>query len=161
MNLRILKKLSKRAVPLLHQIGETRTVFPAEKEENYHGMIIRDMTRLERFGSSNTDKMTAHLHVATIAPKCRQGTRHPYVKCYLSPHPIKGTPMVGGMSGYYEPEWSEETAYGVLLRWVRNNFFKYDPKTENCRFTGSFKNSSDVFRAATELLSQKQPHLTK
>ncbi|MTH94977.1 hypothetical protein [Roseibium sp. RKSG952] len=161
MNLRTLKKLSKRAVPLLHQIGEKRTIFPAEKDENYHGLIIRDMTRLERYGASHADVINPQLHVATITPKCRQGTSQPYVKCYLSQHPIKGTPMVGEVSGYYEPEWSEETAYEALLGWVRWNFFEYDPKTEDGRFTRSFKHSSDVFRAATELLSQNQPNVTK
>lgn len=27
---------------------------------------------------------------------------------------LPGTPMIGGMSGYYEPEWSETTTYGLL-----------------------------------------------
>lgn len=161
MNLRILKKLSKRAVPLLHEIGEKRTIFPAEKEDNFHGLIVRDMARLERIGSVHTDVIDRQRHVATLAPKCRQGTARPYVKCYLSQHPLKGTPMVGCVSGYYEPEWSEETAYGALRNWVRWSFFEYDSKADEGRFIRSFKRPSDVFRAAAELLSKNQPQVTR
>lgn len=158
MNLRILKKLSKRAVPLLHQLGEKRTIFSAKKEENYHGLIIKDMTRLERWGSSHANAINSQRHVATITPKCRQGTEQPYVKCYQPQHPIKGTPMVGWVSGYYEPEWIEETTYEALLNRVIWAFFEYNA-TGGGRFTKSFRYPSDVFRSAAELLSRSQPHV--
>lgn len=91
MNLRTLKKLSKRAAPILiaHYGLE---VFIAERGDNYHGLEIRCHHKPK---------------------KCRRS-------CDCKWHPLKGTPMVGEMSGYYEPEWSEETAWerlGQLVHW--------------------------------------------
>lgn len=34
--------------------------------------------------------------------------------CFRCSSALPGTPMIGAMSGYYEPEWDETTAYGVL-----------------------------------------------
>lgn len=100
MTLRTLKKRSKQAQPILERhfsgslIGEQ---FPAARGENYHGLVIR----------------------------CTHGSGDPCLvagrpRCECTWHPLKGTPMIGGMSGYYEPEWSEQTLYEVLsevLRW--------------------------------------------
>ncbi|CAN0620564.1 protein of unknown function [Burkholderia multivorans] len=36
--------------------------------------------------------------------------------------PLKGTVMVGEMSGYYEPEWDEKTAWEALLEAIDNHF---------------------------------------
>lgn len=154
MNLRTLKKLSKRAAPYLPKIGDTRAQFLAEKGENYHGLIIRDMTRLERCCSVHTDVINKQTHVATISPKCRVGTRYPYVKLSLPCHPLKGTPMVGGVSGYYEPEWDEETAWGALVNWVYGQFFAYNPNTDEAYCSRKFSGVAAIFRAADELLSE-------
>lgn len=99
ITLRTLKKRSKQALPILekhfpHSLGE---VFPAKRGENYHGMVIR----------------------------CEHGAGDPSLvkdrpRCECTYHPLAGTPMSGGMSGYYEPEWDESTVYEVLcevLRW--------------------------------------------
>lgn len=93
MTLRTLKKRSKQGLPILqrhfpHSLGE---VFPAKRGENYHGLVIRCT-----HGSGDPDQVA--------------GRR----RCECSWHPLPGTPMSGGMSGYYEPEWDETTAYGVL-----------------------------------------------
>ncbi len=87
MNLRILKKLSKKAAPLLMHFDHRGELFLAQRGENYHGLVIE---------------------------------RHPKVKEWSAVHPLKGTPMVGAMEGYYEPEWSERTAWdelGECIRW--------------------------------------------
>ena len=42
MNLRTLKKLSKRAAPLLPLLGDDRKQFPAERWDNYTGLLIMD-----------------------------------------------------------------------------------------------------------------------
>lgn len=34
--------------------------------------------------------------------------------CYRCSSVLPGTPMIGAMSGYYEPEWDERTTYGIL-----------------------------------------------
>lgn len=86
MNLRILKKKSKQAVPLLAHFGYKRSgfdFFPAGKDENYHG-------------------------VAIPCARCRSK------ECWCTAHPLKGTPMYGGMDGGESPEWSEKSAFEVL-----------------------------------------------
>jgi hypothetical protein len=155
MNLRILKKLSKRAAPYLERIGDTREQFKAVKDENLHGLIIKDMTRLERRPSSHGDVIDKESHVATLQPKCRQGTRYPYVSLSYPYAPLKGTIMVGGVSGYEQPEWDEETAWGALSNWVWGHFFEYDPENDIAFYSRTFRTPSEIFAAADELLSQK------
>ena len=89
MRLRTLKKLSKAAAPILekHYQGQFGELFLAERGANYHEMRI----------------------------SCRCPKRPDRLaRCECQYHPLPGTPMVGQMSGYYEPEWSEETAFGWL-----------------------------------------------
>lgn len=93
MTLRTLKKRSKQALPVLrqhfpHSLGE---VFLAVRGENYHGLVIRCT-----HGAGD--------------PCRKEGRPH----CECTHHPLPGTPMSGGMSGYYEPEWDEHTVYEVL-----------------------------------------------
>ena len=153
MNLRTLKKLSKRAAPYLERIGDTRNMFKAEKDHNYHGLLIRDMNRLERIPSRHMEVISVETHVATIAPKSRAGSAYPFVKLLLPSHPLKGPQMVGCMSGYYEPEWDEETAWSALSNWVYNHFMDYDPATEDVIATRRFRSPAEIFAAADELLS--------
>ena len=153
MNLRILKKLSKRAAPYLTKIGDTREQFQAVKGDNYHGLIIWDLSKLDRCSSVHTEVVNSQSHVATIAPKCRKNSKHPYVKLSTPSHPLKGTIMVGGMCGYYEPEWDEETAWTALESWVWGQFFDYDPVADEAFYTRTFSSPSEIFAAADELLS--------
>lgn len=89
MRLRTLKKLSKAAAPLMekHYPGQFGESFLAERGTNYHGLRI-----------------SCH---------CPKRTDRP-VSCECQYHPLPGTPMVGAMQGYYEPEWEEETSFGWL-----------------------------------------------
>lgn len=83
-----LKDLSERAMPVLRQHfgrGDHGEAFLAEEGENYHGLRIHcDCPDVSSYG------------------------------CLRCAHPLAGTPMLGGVSGYYEPEWDEDTAYEVL-----------------------------------------------
>ena len=93
MNLRILKKKSKQAAVILaaHYATQISPIFSSRAGENYHGINVR----------------CAH----------RRGR----VSCGCEYHPLKGTPMLGQVSGYYEPEWDEETTYerlGELVAWA-------------------------------------------
>lgn len=90
MNLRALKKQSKRAVPFLiaHFGRKTSDFFLDEPGNNYHGVNIRCPHKPGRF------------------------------RCDCHCHPLKGTPMIGEVSGYYEPEWEERTALEELQRAV-------------------------------------------
>lgn len=156
MNMRILKKLSKRAQPYLHRIGDRRQQFRAGKEENYTSLIIRDISRLERSCAAHTSVIGRETLFRYIAPKIREGSQFPYVTLRYPSHPIKGTIMVGGMEGYYEPEWDEETAWEALSTWVHNQFIGYDPKTQNLYPTRILRTPSEIFQAADELLEPAQ-----
>jgi hypothetical protein len=148
MNLRILKKLSKRAAPYLVKVGDMRQQFPAEKHDNYTNRIIRDRSCWERGASVHGDVIKeGEIKWLARNPKGR-GER---VWCYMWPpsHPLKGTPMVGAMSGYYEPEWDEETAWEALREWVWCQCYDF----ESNRQTRALKLPSDFFRAADELIS--------
>lgn len=149
-NLRILKKLSKRAAPLLTRLGDHREQFRAEPHENYTGLIIPDRKHFERFRS-------VHDQV------CRQGeTKWPardgrggFIGMYPPHHPTAGTVMVGATTGYYEPEWEEETAWEALETWVRHHFMEY-PKDEDGvpTLTRRLDTPSHVFAAAAEMIAE-------
>ncbi|MBP8235695.1 MAG: hypothetical protein KAY22_25705 [Rhizorhabdus sp.] len=154
MNLRILKKLSKRAAPYLPLLGDKREQFPAEWGENYHGLNIWARKHFERTVSVHTDIMREGEMV--IAPKCREGSRFPYIKLYPPSHPWPGTIMVGGMSGYYEPEWEEESAWGALHQIVSDRFTDWDAvyrEDESAPWlTRRLRTPSDIFAAADEMV---------
>ena len=61
--------------------------------------------------------------------------------------------MVGCLSGYEQPEWDEETAWGSLEHWVWGQFFEYDSENDIAFYTREFRNPSEIFAAADELLS--------
>lgn len=109
MNLRTLKKLSKRAAPYLALLGDQRKQFLARKDENYTGRVIMERKHWER-GRSVHDETIWDREIKTPA-RDGNGWVYQHPPC----HPRKGTIMVGETSGYYEPEWSEETAYEALV----------------------------------------------
>lgn len=113
MNLRILKKLSKRAAPLLPLLGETRKQFPAEKGDSYTGVCNIDWKHRERWPAKHPFE-----RFQKYMPK---HGKH-WIMFYVPAHPFKGTVMVGEMSGYYEPEWSEQTAWEALREHVYWHF---------------------------------------
>lgn len=94
--LRTIKKRSKQALPILlthypdaaNAAGE---MFLAERGENHHEFVVR----------------CTH----GVGDPCRVKGRP---RCECTYHPLPGTPMFGGMFGYYEPEWDEKTALTVL-----------------------------------------------
>ncbi|MDR6953840.1 hypothetical protein J2X65_003203 [Ancylobacter sp. 3268] len=152
MNLRILKKLSKRAAPLLIALGDDREQFRSERHENYHGMLIRARKHFERCPSCHTDLFGEREMV--IEPRCRAGTGLPYVKLYPPHHPRKGTLMVGGVSGGEEPEWSEECAWLALREQVYWSFVDYDG--EELVPTRQLRSPRDFFRAAEDLIRKRR-----
>lgn len=97
ITLRTLKKRSRLARDLLvdHYGLDPDTIFPAERGENYHGLVIRCT------------------HGA--GDPCRTPGRP---RCDCTSHPLKGTLMTGGMSGYETPEWDEETLLETLTDYV-------------------------------------------
>lgn len=144
MNLRILKKLSARAAPYLAPLGDRRQQFLAEKHENYHGRLIKDRACWDR----SRCHATYTGHGDEIVFDTRSGHR---VVMRPPSHPLKGTVMVGGMSGYYEPEWDEVDAWSVLDGMVRDHFCDWDG--DDLAPTRKIRNPSDVFRCAEEMLA--------
>lgn len=152
MNLRILKKLSKRAAPYLPLLGDDRRQFPAEKHDNYTGLMITARKHFER-GRSVHAELYGEGMIKTPAKDARGWV-------YAKPpvHPRKGTIMVGALEGYYEPEWDEETAYEALLDIV------YSESTEwgedgPCALTRDLSSVGLIFAAADQLVAQRAEHL--
>jgi hypothetical protein len=95
MSLRILKKLSKAAAPILvkHYAGQYGEAFLSDRHDNHTGLKTRC--------------------------KCKGKKRKREFHYCLYKYPLAGTPMVGATEGYYEPEWEEKTAYEWLHEAVR------------------------------------------
>lgn len=156
MNLRILKKLSKRAAPLLSLLGDDRQQFPAERCENYTHTCGHDRKHWERHGSIHSKPLSSrYLHYLP-----RHGKR--YVTMREPAHPLKGTIMVGAMCGYYEPEWEEETAWESLCNLVIGHFTDWvEVDTGDCTaidmvVSRDFYYPSEVFKAAEEIIALRR-----
>lgn len=161
MNLRILKKLSKRAAPYLPLLGDHRQQFPAEWRDNYHGLLIRAEKHWERHVSVHAEAFRSYDGEYVIAPKCREGTRYPYIHIRPPSHPWPGTVMVGAMAGYYEPEWDEECAWGALHNIVAIHFTDWaamaDDEYVGPVLTRRLRTPADIFRAADEMIAERCP----
>lgn len=148
MNLRILKKLSKRAAPLLPLLGHPWDVFPAGKYECYTGIRGHDRKHWERHRA----RYPMH-RKGDITYRPTTGNGEYWIVLRDSDQPIKGTPMVGAMCGYYEPEWEEKTAWEALVDLVYDHFCDWDengPKPLR-----DLSEPGLIFRAAAEILATK------
>ncbi|WP_054945004.1 hypothetical protein [Novosphingobium sp. KN65.2] len=153
MNLRILKKLSKRAAPYLAALGDRREQFRAEQGENYHGLIIRDRTDWERSWCHPSHHIGWHREGEMYCVEARKGYRY---MVRMPSHPLKGTIMVGAMEGYYEPEWDEETAYGALRTIVIDRFTCWEAifaEDDRPCMTRDLSTVSKLFAAADEMVA--------
>lgn len=148
MNLRILKKLSKRAAPLLPLLGDRREQFRAERWENYTGLLVRSRKHFERMRSAHGQC----IHEGEIKRRAADGNG--FVAMWPPHHPRKGTVMVGAVSGYYEPEWDEETAWESLLNRVHDHFT--DWSEEPATPTRLLPTPSAVFAAAADMLAEME-----
>lgn len=146
-SLRTLKKLSKRAAALLPLAGDDREQFRAERYENYTGTRISARKHWERSGCHPTYTGWGE----QIVRETRAGR-----KVVLSPpsHPLKGTIMVGAVSGYYEPEWDEETAWDALRSLVYWHFMEYGDGEGKPRPTRTLRTPRQVFQAADDMILQ-------
>lgn len=94
MNLRILKKLSKRAVPLL-QAWDNTGLWEHYLSERGDGNC--DVSKVDRKHWSRIGR--------SVLPSLKL---------------MEGTPVVGWTGGYETPEWEERTAWGLLMDQVDN-----------------------------------------
>ncbi len=159
MNLRTLKKLSKRAAPLLPMLGDTREQFQSERGDNYHCCFIGDRKHwVRRKVHANYQGRNEYRHHrgAEVVYTTKSGQR--MVMCHPS-HPRKGTIMVGATSGYYDPEWDEESAYASLANLVRGHFTDWEKMEieglpRSGALTRDLSTPSKVFSAARDMIKE-------
>lgn len=123
VNLRILKKLSKRAAPLLAAMGDKREQFPARRWENYGCP-----TGMERKHWERTRSVHDEVWGGTIKTPAADGRG--WIALSPPDHPLKGTIMVGSVEGYYEPEWSETSAWLAFCDLVYIHFTDWAAEAE-------------------------------
>lgn len=155
MNLRTLKKLSKRAAPLLPLLGDDREQIPAKPYDNYHHGFIGDRKHWERSRCHPTYQGRngwLHRRGAEIVFMSHKGKT-----MVMRPpsHPRKGTIMVGCMSGYYEPEWDEQDAWSALEDLVGWHFCESDG--EDLIPTRAFPTIASIFQTAHEMIAATRP----
>lgn len=161
MNLRILKKLSKRAGLLLSALGDRREQFPAERWEDYTSCGGHDRKHWERNRYPNPSHWDGNIH---IKPHSGKGT---IVLSQRHMCPWPGTVMVGWSSGGYEPEWEEDDAWTLLMQEVRDHWTDYrelPPVTvDDMDFPDfeivclrRFRNPSQILKAARELVELRR-----
>ena len=161
MNLRTLKKLSKRAAILLPLLGDTRQQFRSERGDNYHGYFIGDRKHWRRSTVHPAYKARNEYRThrgGEIVFTSRTGRR----KLMAPPcHPRKGTMMVGATTGYYEPEWDEECAWSALDNLVRGHFTDWEKMMEEDTPRGSaltrdLSTPSLILAAANDMIAERR-----
>jgi len=163
MNLRTLKKLSKRAAPLLPIFGDDREQFRAEPYANYGVPFIGERKHWERcrvhdgyvplrnwVGRGDRD-IGSHIY------RARSGH---LIAMKPPTHPRKGTMMVGAMSGYYEPEWDEQTAWSALCDFLHIHYTDWR-EDGDCPLLRPLDTVAEIFAAAqdaaAEITALRQP----
>lgn len=161
MNLRTLKKLSKRAAAYLPLLGDTRGQFPSERGDNFHSTFIGDRKHWHR-GNCHASYEPRNEYRSRRGAEIVFTTRAGRRKLMRPPHhPRKGTIMVGSMSGGYEPEWDEQCAWSALDNLVRCHFTDWDKmQEENVPFGGALTRDlstpSLIFAAADEMVRERR-----
>lgn len=156
MNLRILKKLSKRAAPLLPLLGDNREQFPAARWENFTHTRGHDRKHWERSRVPYPLDLRGDI-------KYRPKDGRQWIVMREPSYALKGTVMVGETAGYYEPEWEEETAWESLCEIVYWHFVEMVYATDS---TGDaewphpvcnrdLSTPTLILRAAQEIIDQK------
>lgn len=157
MNLRILKKLSKRAARYLAKLGDKRNQFAARRERSYHGILIMDRTCWDRGRSVHGDVIGQH----EIKKPAADGKGWVWMcppSCAL-----KGTPMVGSAVGYEEPEWVEEACLEALMNLVFAHYTDWKVMAEwdlddgpppRPVITRDLSTPSLIFSAADEMVAE-------
>ncbi|WP_102867912.1 hypothetical protein [Pseudovibrio exalbescens] len=158
MNLRKMKKLSKRAVPLLIALGEKGEIFPAEKGENSLSSVITDKKHWSRSPARNGELASFLWDGYAYQPKCRKNNPCKFISVCPPSHPLKGTPMIGETSGYYEPEWSEETCWERLCGLVFWHYVDEKVLFDSVELvaTRDFSKPHHVLAAAREMIADRE-----
>jgi len=155
VNLRTLKKLSKRAAPLLTLLGDRREQFPCPNGDGHLSWLITERKHWDR-SSCHPSYTPSNSYSTPRGMPLKLTTRagHPLI---IRPpmEPRKGTIMVGGVDGGPQPEWSEETAWEALREQVWWAFVDFHPTTGEIVSTRDFPTPSAVLRGAAEIIAAK------
>lgn len=167
MNLRILKKLSKRAAPLLVELlkGGGFDIYPSRRWEGYTTSTGHERKHFERMSccapSQRDIERTERLDNYFL-PRHQQ--RWVYIR---QPNtPLKGTMHVGRAVGYECPEWEEDDAWTALCEHVRGHYMEWvETGKEDPEFGfpemdlivhRRLKTVSAVFRAVPDVLDDQR-----
>lgn len=161
MNLRRLKKLSKRAAELLPLLGEKTATFPAERDANYHGTFVSDRKNWDR-RRCHPDYQPRNEYrtrrAAEIVYTTRAGQR---IVIRPPTHPLKGTRMIGGTDGGMQPEWSETDAWSYFDQIVRDRFTNWERVFDqecppDLALTRDLSSARLVLAAAREIIQERR-----
>jgi hypothetical protein len=150
MNLRILKKLSRQAAPLLLSLGDRRDQFEAQPYVNRTTTRKHDRKHWERrraFYRGSLDKRDVNV-------RPRQGDG--WIQLSEPTRPLAGTPMVGASivetfaMAPPRTDWFEQTAWESLQRQVRTALSMPDVHGAYRR-TRKLSNLRRILAAAREL----------
>lgn len=140
MNLRLLKKLSKRAAGYILILDKKAELFLAEKGQNFTAVKGHEFKHWSRLRSVHGD----NIFKGGIKYRVRKDTH--WISLQEPTNPYKGTYMIGWNSGYYEPEWVEKTAWEHLNDIVNEEFNgKFGKSTFG---VAKIKSNMDIFKAA-------------
>lgn len=158
MNLRILKKLSKRAAPLISKLyaDHRLTHFTTDCQDGDTNVIGHDRKHWNRYWSHGAEPWSSR---GKIVPRRSPGP-HQFILLCEPATPWDGTPGVGWSSGGYEPEWEERTAWEYLqeqiechvTEWVEEEGDEWGPQMRPVLME-PLRNPSAVLRKAHELLA--------
>lgn len=157
MNLRTLKKLSKRAAPLLAKLGDMREQFPSERGDNYNGYLITARKHWER-RRVRPDYQPRNEYLTKRGAEILYWSRAGNPILLRPPvHPLKGTIMAGGNDRGEQPEWYECNAWVALEDWVRDHFTDWDKmEQDDLPFGGALtrdlSTSSKILAAAKDMI---------
>lgn len=161
MNLRILKKLSKRAAPLVAQLCADHglTHFVTECQDGDTNVLGHDRKHWNRYWSDRAEPWSSR---EKVVPRRSAGPRKFILLCEPAT-PWDGTPGVGWKSGGYEPEWEERTAWEYLQEqvesrvtdWIEEDGDEWGPHMRPV-LTEKMPNPSAVLRRARRMVLDGQ-----
>lgn len=168
MNLRILKKLSKRASPLLVALGGylrgneiTHFTAGAWGDEGHTSSIGHDRKHWDRSPAVHDEPLHGSI-VRRPRDPTRSDSRYPFIHIRNPWTAWPGTPMVGWTSGYECPEWEERTAWEHLTHLVWDDVAEYVPDPEDDEGLGMvvvarqyLRNPAEILRHAASMAAAK------
>lgn len=158
MNLRVLKKLSKRAAPYLAKLGDSREIFASNERAGGIATLITERKHMRRWPRPKAINRVSDGPHDIVARRPGGG-----VTVFRQPSdPRKGTLMVGSMSGHETPEWDEEDCWQALRSIVFAHFTDWDlmeaggsSSPARPLIQRDLSSPSMVFKAADELVSTR------